>query len=465
MQNDFEKRVRQKMDELDLVPAEPVWAKIEEQIRKKKEKKRVIFWLPLLLVFLGGTAVWLNQQNNNHDNSSQLVQPASRPSVNAGKPDHITQEVSVPGSVPDHSNTKETPAGIRNKQSNTPGPTTGAAASDVRTRSSALSVTIDAVKEEPGDKNNRVISTPVSGSDEQSTENATDKPGKLIVIPADEKKPSNTEFSEKEISEKEIEKNSREDSATVLKKDSTRTSPQPLPKQNNGKWRLAVLAGGGLSGLADGLAVLSQEKMMADALGSTGSGFPTAPAVAPQPVTTSITNGFSFSIGGAAIKQLSGRFQLSAGLEYRFLSNKMQVGDDSAGYVRVYSQSLFQGTPNYQGAPNSYTNHYHFISLPVDIAFQPLKKLPLNISAGLSLQQLISTDALVYNSLYKAYEKNKSAFTQTQLFSQLGLDYSIDLKKHQLSLGPQLNYGLSKLLKNGEDKHLFSFGLRTAFIF
>jgi hypothetical protein len=136
------------------------------------------------------------------------------------------------------------------------------------------------------------------------------------------------------------------------------------------------------------------------------------------------------------------------------------VGDDSAGYIRIY-----QAGYSNQGGSNSYTNHFHFISLPVDIAFQPLKKIPLNISAGFAVQQLIATDALVYNSLYKAYEETKDAFTQTQLFSSLGLDYTFDLKKHQLSLGPRLNYGLSKLLKNDDDKHLFSFGIRSAILF
>ncbi|HWJ27567.1 MAG TPA: hypothetical protein VNS32_13565, partial [Flavisolibacter sp.] len=63
MPNEFEKQVKQKMEELSFVPQEPVWENIEKQIRKKKDRKRMILWLPVLLLLVGGTAVWLNHQS------------------------------------------------------------------------------------------------------------------------------------------------------------------------------------------------------------------------------------------------------------------------------------------------------------------------------------------------------------------------------------------------------------------
>ena len=48
MPNEFEKVVREKMDELKLVPSEPVWQKVEMQIRNKKDRRRLIFWIPFL---------------------------------------------------------------------------------------------------------------------------------------------------------------------------------------------------------------------------------------------------------------------------------------------------------------------------------------------------------------------------------------------------------------------------------
>src|SRR6478672_5620829 len=58
MQNEFEKQVQQKMDELKLVPSEPVWQKVEMQIRKKKDRRRLIFWIPFLGLMLGA-GLWI----------------------------------------------------------------------------------------------------------------------------------------------------------------------------------------------------------------------------------------------------------------------------------------------------------------------------------------------------------------------------------------------------------------------
>jgi hypothetical protein len=51
--NDFEKKVRQKMDELNFVPSGTVWKEIEVKIRKRKERRRLLIWLPLLGLLLG----------------------------------------------------------------------------------------------------------------------------------------------------------------------------------------------------------------------------------------------------------------------------------------------------------------------------------------------------------------------------------------------------------------------------
>ena len=64
MQNNFEKGVREKMDELKFEPSEPVWQNIEKQIRNKKDRRRLIFWIPLLILLLSG-GVWLLYNTGN----------------------------------------------------------------------------------------------------------------------------------------------------------------------------------------------------------------------------------------------------------------------------------------------------------------------------------------------------------------------------------------------------------------
>jgi len=63
MQNEFEKQVKLKMEELDLVPSAPVWKKIEEQIREKKDRRRIILWFFLGAVIIAGSILWLSNSN------------------------------------------------------------------------------------------------------------------------------------------------------------------------------------------------------------------------------------------------------------------------------------------------------------------------------------------------------------------------------------------------------------------
>ena len=71
-ENNFEKQVQQKMEELQFVPSEPVWQKVALQIGKEKRKRRlVLFLLPLLLAT--GSAIWYVSSNNN-DSSKTISQ-------------------------------------------------------------------------------------------------------------------------------------------------------------------------------------------------------------------------------------------------------------------------------------------------------------------------------------------------------------------------------------------------------
>src|SRR5256885_11135997 len=60
MQNEFEKQVKEKIEELNFTPSEPVWQNIEMKIRDKKDRRSILLWIPLLFALLGGGIVWLN---------------------------------------------------------------------------------------------------------------------------------------------------------------------------------------------------------------------------------------------------------------------------------------------------------------------------------------------------------------------------------------------------------------------
>src|SRR6476620_9637871 len=72
MPNNFEKQVKEKMDELNFVPTAPVWEHIEKKIRAKKDRRRFFLWLPLVLL-LTGTGTWLLHNRQNNKEVSQKV--------------------------------------------------------------------------------------------------------------------------------------------------------------------------------------------------------------------------------------------------------------------------------------------------------------------------------------------------------------------------------------------------------
>jgi hypothetical protein len=115
---------------------------------------------------------------------------------------------------------------------------------------------------------------------------------------------------------------------------------------------------------------------------------------------------------------------------------------------------------------NTYYNTFHFISLPVGVDFQLFQKIPFDIHVGLSMQQLLHTNALLYSSSSGIYYNDNDAFNHTQLFSNFGINYSLPFRKQwSFKLGPNISYGHSRMAKNSSSQHLFSYGVEAQFVF
>ena len=88
MQNSFERQVQEKMDELQLVPSEPVWQNIEKQIRAKKDRRRFVLWMPVLFLLLGGGVWWIHatQHGNQPEEKALTSLEVARPPASASTP-------------------------------------------------------------------------------------------------------------------------------------------------------------------------------------------------------------------------------------------------------------------------------------------------------------------------------------------------------------------------------------------
>jgi hypothetical protein len=102
--------------------------------------------------------------------------------------------------------------------------------------------------------------------------------------------------------------------------------------------------------------------------------------------------------------------------------------------------------------------------LPLTASFQLSKRLPFYWNAGLSLSYLVSTNALHFDSQTGVYYKDNGLFNKVQANLSTGLAVSLWSKsKVPVHVGPQLQYGLTNLMKRDVSaaKHLFYFGLNT----
>ncbi|HEY1022525.1 MAG TPA: hypothetical protein VGE06_09420, partial [Flavisolibacter sp.] len=87
MQGSFEKRVQEKLDELRLTPSEPVWKNIEKELKPEK-RRRFPFWIPFIIVLLGGTAWWL--LDGSPEKTEFVPTVVTTPSVGSKEPEKIT---------------------------------------------------------------------------------------------------------------------------------------------------------------------------------------------------------------------------------------------------------------------------------------------------------------------------------------------------------------------------------------
>src|SRR4051812_31456325 len=103
-ENNFEKRVQQKLDELQLTPSEPVWQNIELAIRKKRERRLIFWFIPFLLV--AGGLVWWQTATWQTEKVPQQTAAITQPQPTFSKP-HIDQNTPTTNQKIQVTNTKK----------------------------------------------------------------------------------------------------------------------------------------------------------------------------------------------------------------------------------------------------------------------------------------------------------------------------------------------------------------------
>ncbi|MFL5808812.1 MAG: hypothetical protein ACJ749_04775 [Flavisolibacter sp.] len=511
MQNEFEKQVQQKMEELDLVPSPPVWEKIEEQIHVKRDRWKAIIWFSLLALLLTVGVYWMLQADGVHTFASK-VSPASRDLKKSTDAD-ITVEnktigqdennVDLKKEVPDNKTTCE----IRNEENRVEKEKQKQKDKEVKVEAERMMKPING--SQPIQKNDlkrnkeQSNKTKIKGAAVAGTILLDQKPGivKQNTLQQSAKKQSTKQPADKEFEQARdsvhtnpstpaktsIDTAAKKATLNAVVVNTGKPSELPVIEQEDAninetgtaatatgskasgkksKWNFGIMASAGVSGITEDLSSLfATEKLYADQGLQTTTSFrgPYARSYAPP---SSVKNNFGFSLGVLLKKLIGKKLKFSTGIQYDYYSTLLESGRKDS--IMLLVSNMNNGNLQLVNAGSgfsNFTNSFHFITIPAAVEFQVFKKLPVNVTGGLSIQQLIKANALEYNGKTHLYDYNTQHYQKTEVFSSFGLNYTIVKAKTSWVIGPEIKYGISKLETSNAGHHLFSAEIKAQVVF
>jgi hypothetical protein len=446
-ENEFEKKVQQKMEELKLNPSDEVWKNVEVQIRKEKKRRWLLFLLLFLFIFFGGIFWWKKNHptrdvlvKSNTDNVSVVINDKKEVTISGVKNEN-NDFVKLSQTETKISNDnyaakqfvyiKKTRARFRSKQNMGEN---GENDGNEIIASSKAKMKVSIVAADANDSfNNNEVAQKNSNDSINITNTVFDslkrEQDKNMVINIDSNKKTNVEVT------KNIDKAK---DTSVNKNDNSKH-----------KWDFAVQVGLGISATGNSYLVNNN---------ATTSGAPATinninpPGGYSQSI---IKMSFAFKSGLSAIYHISKRLSVSAGVTYKMYSTVIKTGSPDSAVSFSYSA----------GNNNSYHNYYHFIDVSVEFQYRigNDEQLPVYAFAGISLSGLIYTNALQFDYTKGIYYHDNSLFNKTGIGITGGFLFDMfQKKKISLQIGPDFYYGLSNMSTSGlyYDKHYSYIGLR-----
>lgn len=468
-ENNFEKQVREKMEQLGFDPADAVWANVDKEINREKKRRSPVFWLFFLtgiMIASGSYFILIKKEAgtrtvaskpteiiNDHGSAGETRPAASALSAEGVKTDNITAPHLKPSLI-----------GVLNK----------------RIVVKSISVLTDKkTKNVEGttgfSKKVAYGSEKYASTDQQKdkiTEDVKESPHRNEIAEADSQNNQRNMFNDKPDS---AESSSHDQQRSVVeyksfRKDSlSETSSAKNKNKDKGlsSWKIGFTGEAGISDINQTLFKSGSLVIPAyNALSNNGGSNPGSGDSA-----SNITTGFSFGAGFFVIRNLSDRISISAGLNYHYYSTKIHVGshEDNSITVNSIPGQLIQARSFYENGRNhNYTNQYHFIELPVLLEYElnTSSRMPFIWEGGFSVAWLLGSDALHYDPLTNTYYQFNKLFNKAQINAVAAIMIGLLLHHYTLQLGPQLEYGLTNLLKTsaGTPQHVFYLGLKISFI-
>ncbi|WP_121354432.1 TonB-dependent receptor [Flavisolibacter nicotianae] len=457
MQGSFEKKVQEKMEELQLSPSAPVWEKIELQVRPEKKRRRILFWLLFPTALLAGGMWWLLSEKTTRRPTAieQAVPGGTKTGAKkqvvetseAAQQKTNTQEVQTV--LPQRTGTARLPL-MMTSSGHQQRTKRVLLASNIHDTSQRQSIDAGNEKTTPESKPLPIADkTPAIRSEGAHADN---KPVTSAALPSPLK--ADTPVQQKAAEEKAERLQAGADSgkrkAAVVQKKVT----GKILLTAGWSWQTATTTSGNL---------YSSPSQSANSPGTPGPLY--------QPQHTSA--GVSFSLGYAMEKALSGRLTLTAGIQYAYYSTRQKVGNYKTQDTTLRFQDkefivagYFSNTAAAYASQATYTNHFHVAELPVSLQYQLVKRLPLFVTAGASYGRLLSSNALTVDQssglLYLNKENNRKHSFNLFAATQFAV---VNKKSWKLTTGPVFQYNAVPLQKTGSRSHLLFAGLKTGINF
>jgi len=451
-ENNFEKQVKEKMDQLGFNPTDAVWTRVDLEINKEKRKRRPLFWIFFFSgLILGAAGVYTVMQMNIPSRSKMPIQAKSIAShhENVIKENPERQSRAVETNLKRANTTSSIFSGSLGKKRDQ---------ESVNNRSTLT-----------GNTDSNVEGTKPAGNnfekDKREPEIVDNKENEIGLSSNANKIAAGDLAVVSDSKQQKTDKPLTTDSISEIK-----SVVSPNQKLKTSPWSFAITATAGFSSNNQSLFQSINAANSSYYAYSPSNSFVGGPSPSPY-LPSELEPGFSFGAGVMVNRKLSKRIAISSGLEYHYYSTKIHTGSglDSSRFVYAANGQVALVNSFYQGGQaQSYTNQYHFVSLPLILTFQLNKstKNPINWEAGFSFSWLLATNALHFDPNANVYFKNNQLFNKTQWNAVTAVMVGFPVHTHTFELGPQLQYGLSGLLNTNtvNQGHLFYLGLKMSFI-
>jgi hypothetical protein len=433
--HEFEKQVRQKLDDLRLKPSVESWEKIEDRIRKVGRRPAAVYWMPLLLLMLGAGGYFYFYSFSTvekRESDFTVLQKNSESSVKNFKNNNQSPNNKINSSK---SNNKH------RYEKNITGTTSSAKKNDISFP----------------EKENIAVSSGIIKNDISPVENSTNfsLSDNLNTTPLS----PNTTFNTENLS---YFSKLQQPSGASLKKPLSKElfnmdnqlnlSPAINLKHKNisKKWAIGVRASAGISAVNEGKFIDISRATVEDV--AYRASFAYRP---PQYTPSRLTPGFSFSAGVTFQRQLSRKISLSTGLSYLQLNTKNKVGvkvygnqvvnNGTRGYLNVYNYYMLD-----ENAPTDYMNRYHYLELPVSVSIglNNSRKLPIFFDAGIAYSRLLGSNSLHFDGTTGVYYKNDRLLNDNQFAFTTGFAFKVfNRTKYPVLIGPSARYNVTRMLQ------------------